>query len=236
LIPDQSAKILLGKMMQNSSKDDTRLTSADLDKFISFLDDNDHDSTRPRVGLEIEFMERNGYDSAMLAHFVGDYVNSESSPFYVPLPAGEYGFNEACRRSPDYIRSLHLQLRDHYRNKWGLTPLTEQQKQDWVGVNPFPVKNFDRAPPMQGGARINTVQLSEEQLDKIARYMQENYPDIVRYQKAVDTLADDQGYIGPNSIGRTGIVEGYIRDSAWAIVDFKPDELWIPTWQVKEKF
>ena len=220
-------------MTNDPSQHNEMLPQVEIDKFISFLNDNEHDSTRPRVGLEIEFMERNGFDSAMLASTLGDYVNSEWSPFYVPLPEGHYGFNEACRKDPAFIRSLHLQLRDHFRTKWGLDPLTDRQKRDWKGVNPYPTKNFDRAPRPQAGTSLKTAKLSEHQLDQIAQYMRENYAEIVRYQKAIDTIADDQEYVGANSVGRTGLVEGYISDSAWAVVDFKPDELWLSTWKVK---
>jgi hypothetical protein len=186
-----------------------------LEEFIVFLND-DHDGMggSPRMGKEIEFMERNGFDSALIFRYYRGWVNGLESPLAIPSLDGS---RSVSGRDDVYQRTIGLQLRDYYREKWDLPMLTMQEKRDW-SIDPYPLLNTDRTEyyPLRDPTLPNL--LTETEIDETVSYMIASYSEIVRYFLTVRSVSEAQGYTGYDEVGRTSLVNGCIDDSIQAII------------------
>jgi hypothetical protein len=161
------------------------VSRAQLENYIQFLNHDDGSGGDPRMGNEIEFLERNGFDSALIFQYHQGWVNSWRSPLALNHPDGSENVHG---RDAFYKRMLALQLRDYYREKWKLLPLTEQQKRVW-NTDPHPLLNAHRTEfyPLRDASLPN--RLTKTEIDEAVRYMIANYSEIVRYFQTVRSVA-----------------------------------------------
>jgi len=222
-------------MTKVRKKFDFPLTAEELEALIEFLNDNSHNYLEPKIGYEIEFMERNGFDPAFLYKWIDSRVGS----FLYALQEGaENVLPDPRATDDDYSRSVALQLRDHFRAKWDIPQLTDVEKRDW-DTSPLPLKHFwtMRKPGPEGwSGALKFVELSDEQIDAAVQYMREHFPGIIEYGRAISNLSEGQGYTDADIVGRVGIFERYIEKSIAAICTINYDEMIAPNseMQVRE--
>ncbi|MFC4291443.1 hypothetical protein ACFOWX_03335 [Sphingorhabdus arenilitoris] len=221
-------------MTENRKKWDAPLTDDELEQFIGYLNDNSDAMSDARLGNEIEFMVRNGFDPAILyGQFCGAAVDEES-PLRTTKPYENYNLRDdwatklsKSGRDEDYLRIIFIQTVDYYRKKWGHPALSDQDKENWPKV-PVPAKNWHKiSKPAPKGwcGSLQTIELTEEQIESVANYMLENYREIVAWNQAILKLAEKQGYKDFDEIRRTGIFESYLTDSIAAIFTLNYDEM-----------
>jgi|GEM_PF-4810710 len=214
-------------MTKVRKKFDFPLTAEELEALIEFLNDNSHNYLEPKIGYEIEFMERNGFDPA----FLYEWIEARVALFLYDQQESAEGVQPDPRAQDDeYARSVALQLRDHFRAKWNIPQLTDAEKVNW-DTNPLPLKHFwtMRKPGPEGwSGALKFVELSDEQIDAAVQYMREHFPGIIEYGRAVSNLSEDQGYSDADMVGRAGIFERYIEESIAAICTINYDEMIAP--------
>jgi hypothetical protein len=187
-----------------------------LENYILFLNSDDGTGGDPRMGNEIEFLERNSFDSALIFRYYQGWVNSPKSPLALRDPDGSLSDQG---RDAHYKRMLGLQLRDYYRQKWGFTPLSEQQKRDW-NTDPSPLLNAHRTEyyPIWNDQTLPN-RLTDAEIADAAHYMINHYPGVAHYFQTVRSLAETQGYTEYEKVGRTHLINDCIDDSIRATIN-----------------
>lgn len=202
-------------MVAKAKKWTTPLSGEMLSSLVSFLNDNSEQPLDPKLGIQLEFMERNGFDFGNDLFGRGSWLDKSINDFFVPEYIYHFeGPPEDERVPADVVRSIALQLRDYYREKFDLPPLTDEEKADWElhlkeADRPWDRVTQQRRKRDQNGTVILEFKaLTDSQAETVARYMREHYPEVTRYQKAILQLASAQGYntedewIDPFSIRR----------------------------------
>ena len=95
-------------MTEARRKFDLPLTAEELELFIDYLNDNSGNMLDPRLGNEFEFMERNGFDPALMYSWISSSINDFDSPLRVDTPEG---YHNPEGRSDEYVRGVALQFR-----------------------------------------------------------------------------------------------------------------------------
>jgi len=108
--------------------DDLPLSNEELEKFIEYIDEDADSRGGPKLNLEMEFMERNGFDVSWISGGIVHRANDLDSPLAIYDDDGSLIRNG---RSINYCRSLALQIRGCYRKKWGLPTRSSEEKSSW---------------------------------------------------------------------------------------------------------
>lgn len=216
------------KLVENID-DFAPLSEEELEKFIQYLDSGAELRGEPAFGSEIEFMERNGFDVSWIAGEIVSYANDLDSPLAIYDDDGAWIPNG---RSINYCRSLVLQIRDYHRKKWGLPPLSAEEKSSWqfdtlssmVGkINDRWDKWHEESRAIKGG--LSTYHLTDEDVKKSAIYIKEKYPEIARYIAAIRNISKQQGYDGLSQVGRLWLIGFFVEDAVKSCTNIKPGYL-----------
>jgi hypothetical protein len=168
------------------------VTRAQLEALIDYVNDNEGTSD-PAFGKEVEFFERNEFDSSIASHlfkFFEMKVNGFQSPLAIEFPGG---LNDKNGRDADYVFSVAVQLRNYFREKFGKPPLNKNVTRSFtIGGPPFP----------HAGRRLHRTEsmldrqydVSQEQIAAAAQHVRDRYPEIIPYIRDLNDLAPRQGY------------------------------------------
>lgn len=191
------------------------LSVHELGDFIDFLNDNSDDGTEPRLGFEIEFMERNQFDSALLLPFFKHRAND----IWSPLRGGDLMSEKIADReelTEFQIKNVAFQLKNHFRKKFGLTAVLGDQIDLWE-LNPVPRKNDELIVAFPDLCKRKSGEASREEVYEVANCLFHQYRIISDYMYEVFSNAENQGYYRKNNsydkeVGRTPLAHLYIRD------------------------
>jgi len=124
---------------------------------------------------------------------------------------------------------LALQIRDYYRKKCGLPPLSSEEKLSWqfdtlsstVGkINDRSDKWREESRAIKG--KISQYYMTDEDVKKSEIYLKEEYPEIARYISVVWKISKQHGYDGLDEVGRLWLIDFFIKDAVKSCANIKP--------------
>lgn len=194
------------------------VTPEELETFIAYMNDNSEDLSKARLGKEIEFMERNGFDSSWLLNSVKYEAKDFESPILSRVQEFRGSNADAADREAEFARALHLQLRDYFRRSFGRPPLTGEERANWPIPPEWP-PGFQRPAPVPTAENIQYHTMTPEEAVQVASYVKTNFPDVVRYYHALIHDSASQGYNYPDDVGNVGWFQTIIGASASAVLN-----------------
>ena len=148
------------------------------------------------LGIQLEFIERNGFDFGSNMFWHGMSLEKRINDYFVPDYVYTFKGPPVGERVPFAdSRQIALQLRDHFRCKFDLAPLTEKERTDWhfdLTHRARPWADARRARMGDGGTRGSPI--SREQGRAVAEFMVNNSPEFVEFARAVRDYEVVQGY------------------------------------------
>jgi hypothetical protein len=199
--------------------DDMVVSNEDLETFITFLNDNSEDYSKPRLGKEIEFAERNGFYNGAFLNLIRERAKDPYSPILSQLRAFVASHDDFELGETEFSRVLFLQLRDFYRRKFALAPLTYEERANWPKPREV-APGFERPSPARkpAGEKVEYHMITSAEASLIADYVKTHFPDIARCYHALICDSAAQGYKYPDDVGNSSLVERVIGSSAEAVL------------------
>lgn len=165
------------------------------------LTENNRDNAYPPVGVQIEFMERNGFDFGTNFNGVATDFISAVDDYYVPEARESWMGAPKDKRVPsDIVRRLGLIFKNHFRAKFGIPGMSQFEESNWklndqLESRPWLLEYEARvASTRTEGSLAPRINLNSTEIDLVLQCVKTRYPRIYEYQKVVNKLAVVQGY------------------------------------------
>lgn len=186
-------------MVAGKKRWDAPISDEMLIEINNHLNDNSHNLIDPKLGKQLEFMERNGFDFGQEIFLTGLFLDKAINYFFVPEYLYHFEGPQENERVPyNIVRLIALQLRDFYRTMFDIPLLTNEEKKDWnfqitTAETPWRQKAHER---MKNGEEqyITLFKLNESQANEVGRFMREHFPEIYKYMLVVEKQSIMQGY------------------------------------------
>ena len=166
------------------------------ERLLVLLYEEPEDMFTYNLGIQLEFIERNGFDFGSNMFWYGKILEKRINDYFVPKYVDTWDGPPVDERVP-YAdsRLIALQLRDYYRSKFGFAPLTDQQRADWrFDLTDRPQPSADALRMRWDGSGTRGSPISKEQGRAVAEYMVINFPECVEFVRAVRDYEVLQGY------------------------------------------
>lgn len=159
------------------------------------------------IDAESEFLERNHGPSIVLDDAFKGALKDDHSPLvelYSLLDGGdEIGWDRASRR-------LNLMARQVMRRRLGMAPLSEEEKHAFCAADRV---KFICPINLDYSAGFDAVERSSDELDRIAKLVDEKLPQILEYVRLCKTYSRQQGYTDYRIVGEAVQVGYYIMSA-----------------------